>query len=251
MNLSSAIASSGYYSSVQGEEKANGFKLGRSPSTASQIGGKDDGPKSSKFSKPKRTMSMMKSTAISAISKKFFLSPCRSSAPVKSRRRIGYDMYHGDDTTPVIYYADEDTVVKKSNDKKAFLDPYAFESGVEKEQRIESKKKRPEEQVCSPTSVFGLFTVKEENSFVDYCSDEDEAVFFDDPFFPRSLTSVFDENTSLDISESIHSINAVSVNEDGEEAEKDLDVPTEQWFGFFNAESFTSCEWDPEEESFD
>ena len=244
MNLSTAIASSGYYSSMQGEEKAKGFRFGRSLSPASRIRGKDGGSKSSKFSKPKVTISMMKNTAISVIPKKFLLSPCLPNAPVKSRRRIGYDMYHDDDITPVIYYADEDTVMKKPNDKQAFFDPFAFETGGEKEQRIEPKKKRPEEQICSPTSVFGLFTVEEESSFADHYSDEDEVVFFDDPFFPRSLTSVFDENTSIDISESIQSINVPSVNEDDEEVEKELSVPTEQWFGFFNAESFTSCEWD-------
>jgi hypothetical protein len=53
----------------------------------------------------------------------------------------------------------------------------------------------------------------EESSFTDRCSDEDEVVFFDDPFCSRCLTNVLYENTSIDISESIKSNNVPSVEE--------------------------------------
>lgn len=204
----------------------------------------------SKSSVAYASISAAKNTARSMIPKRFFLSPCSPRATSKTGSgRLGYDSYKDyDDMIPVIMYTDED-LKKPHDDELSFVDPFAFE--FTKESPIVTKKKAiKKERVCSPTSVFGLFTVEEEGSFIDNCSDdEEEAVIFNDAFFPRSLARVFDENTSIDISESIHSVNVSSVS-DGDEhevADKDDGTPTSEW------ESFTSCEWEPESdnESFD
>lgn len=256
MNLSTAIGSrSKYYSSVQGDEKAARFKLSRSMSPTTPTAAQS---KMSQSPISKMKFSTMRDAARSLLPKKFLLSPCLPNAPIKGRR-LSYDEYNDDDTTPVIFFQDEDAVIRKAKtDDESFVDPFAFDSKLVNDKIVEPKKKdtKAQEPVCSPASVFGLFTVEEESSILDnFSENEDEAVFFDDPFFPRSLTSVFDENTSIDISESIQSINAPSICDEFNTGEQDSDKDTgspEQWFGFFNAESFTSCEWDPEleDESF-
>lgn len=238
MKLLPSSTSGKHYSSV--EDKAKGLRSFRAKGNESRA------------SLPNVSISIAKNSARSMIPK-FLLSPCSPRASTKTGPgRLGYDAYKDyDDMTPVIMYTDEDTVKKPRDDKPSFVDPFAFEP--KKEPPIVPKKKViDKEKVSSPTSVFGLFTVQEEGSFIDNCSDdEEEAVFFNDPFFPRSLTHVFDENTSIDISESIHSINAPSVS-DGDEHEvtdKDEGTPTTEWFGFFNSESFTSCEWEPDSDN--
>lgn len=242
MNLSAAVSSfSQCYSSVQDEEKAKSSRLSRSLSPTSLPMKRTSGGSQSKSS----TISTMKSTVRSIIPKRFLISPClHNVAAGKGRRRLSYDAYHDDDITPVIFYADED-VVGKVNGRDLFMDPFAIEPSKDPDV---PKSTASQVRLCSPTSVFGLSTVEEEgeSSIFGNNSDEEEAVFFDDPFFPpRCLTRVFDENVSIDISESIQSINAPSVCEDNnDEANEGSD--SLEWFGFFASESFNSIMWDDE-----
>ncbi|KAL7516454.1 hypothetical protein ACHAWX_001469 [Stephanocyclus meneghinianus] len=264
MNLSTVTGSRClYYSSVHGEDESKRFRpspMAKLTTTKSLTKRNESESKRHPSSIPRAVTTTihsasqrMKNTARTLAPKRLLLSPCLPRAPAKPRRRLGRDAYQDDDITPVIFYADEDAVVRRTTaNEMSFVDPFAFE--VRKDTPKEPKKETT--KVRSPTSVtgMGLFTVEEEGSVFANCSEseEEEAVFFDDTFFPRSLTRVFDENTSFDLSEGIKSINSTSASDGmmcdeqrhgGEEA---CCESPEQWFGFFNAESFTSYEWDPE-----
>lgn len=248
MNLGTAIASrTQSYTSVQ-EGNAKGFRLGCSKNSSSS---------KHRSSMPKVSISVLMNTARSMIPKRLL----SNNMPGKGGRRIGYDLYQDDIITPVIFYQDEDAVVRRSTATEAFVDPFAFDDTKKPNdaQDDDALKKKAGGvatdvpslgKITSPTSVFGLFTVEEESSIFGNFSDDDEAdeaVFFDDEFFPRSLTSVFEE-TPIDISESILSINAPSTCENNDAEDETAAASPGQWFGFFNSESFTSCEWDPDSE---
>lgn len=220
-----------YYSSVQGEKNKGSKLLNLSKSTPkSRTRTESESNRASPSPTPQSATKSIRRSARSILPKKFF-TPCLLSFP--KHRRLGYGQ--DDDATPVIFYADEDTAVVRK--ETPYVDPFAFKDKPQP-QLLEQKKMKS--KVASPTSVFawGLFTVEEES-----ISDSEEELFFDDPFFPRSLTRVFDENTSIDFSEGVKSINAYGGDE--ESVVEDYSEP-EQWFGFFNKDSFASYEWDPE-----
>ncbi|KAL3792694.1 hypothetical protein HJC23_009422 [Cyclotella cryptica] len=263
MNLNIATGSRGlYYSSVKGEEENKGFTLSpmAKPMTSKSPTNRNESKLKNRPSSIPRAVTTsihsaskrMKNTARTLTPKRFLLSPCLSHKSTnKAGRRLGNDSYQDDDITPVIFYADEDAAARRTiANEISFLDPFAFEATQDPPQE---EPKKETTKVHSPTSVMGmgLFTVEEESSvFANGSeSEEEDAVFFDDPFFPRSLTRVFDENTSIDLSEGIKSINAASVSDGvmaAEQGQAVEDESPEQWFGFFNAESFISYEWDPE-----
>ncbi|KAL3776504.1 hypothetical protein ACHAWO_001027 [Cyclotella atomus] len=243
MNLSAAVSSfNRCYSSVQDEEQAK-----RSLSPTSLTMKRTSGGSQSKPT----TISALKSTVRSIIPKRLLISPClHNAATVKGRRYLCHGAYHDDDITPVIFYADEDVVRKV--DEPSYMDPFAIEYSKDPVPPKEKATPKSQEGLCSPTSVFGLFTVEEEREssiFDNFSDDQEEAVFLDDPFFPpRCLTRVFDENTSIDICESVLSINAPSVREDENDAANEEKETTSEWFGFFASDSFNSIVWDDENE---
>lgn len=184
---------------------------------------------------------LLKNAFCSFVPKRLLLSPYVANKTTSKDESSDEDV-----VTPVIYYIDEDAVAAKE-ESQTFVDPFAFVGNDD--EVVEAKEEIKPKPVSSPTSVvpMELFTVMEESS--DF-GDDDEAIFFDDPFFPKSLTRIFDENTSIDVSEGIRSINVSSVSDEVKNGEdpnngKDDDESMNQWFGFFNSPNFTSYEWDP------
>ena len=210
--------------------------------------------------------------ARSYVPKKLLAAQC-TYTPVISNRSKERDI---DATTPVIFYRDEDDVVKRAAPgAAAFVDPFSFED-------TDSLRRKEDEELNSPTSValvpVRLFPAEEEEGEISKCEAVtpvaanksikkekrvafNDIVTFDCPVFtPDTSEKINDEDTSIAISESIKSINALSVSEEtrsirdsiraiSEEDNKSLDNwqgHVVSWDGFAKAASYQACKWEAE-----
>lgn len=168
--------------------------------------------------------------------------PRKLCTPVK-RMEGSNALAFEDERTAVILFPDEDTLAKPAVNSTAVVDPFSFE-------RAESPAIDQEERnVDSPTSVVRT---------VHFRFDDEEVVPFESDIFSADLDKDAAEadNTSIEISEAIKSINAISISEEVKairasiRAERQAkDEAAELWqdsfSGFCKSENFTSCEWDP------
>lgn len=173
-----------------------------------------------------------------------------------------------EEATPVIFFADDDPVVK--DDSVAFVDPFSFENPESPDDKLDARDDAFSPSTIVPQRLFQedrsnnnnfKFAPVEENSGED-CDVFTEMVSFDCPIFTidSSCNRTLDD-TSIDLSETIKSINDMSRKETKAflksiRAKKDADCESPEvwrdtmlpaWDGCFKrSESFTSCEWGPD-----
>eukprot|EP00579_Thalassiosira_antarctica_P013650 CAMPEP_0201940662 /NCGR_PEP_ID=MMETSP0903-20130614/45633_1 /ASSEMBLY_ACC=CAM_ASM_000552 /TAXON_ID=420261 /ORGANISM="Thalassiosira antarctica, Strain CCMP982" /LENGTH=273 /DNA_ID=CAMNT_0048482515 /DNA_START=81 /DNA_END=902 /DNA_ORIENTATION=+ len=194
----------------------------------------------------------IKDRARSFVPKKLF------PVPSSKTKRGGLD-----EVTPVIFYRDEDAVTKRDG-TMTFVDPFSFGDS-----KVPGDQKNTHDDFNSPTSVVPVRLFPEDSSkrnitsaaVTNNCKEGndvfDEVVSFDCPIFTQDFN--FNEgDTSIDFSEAIRSINALSIKEiksfrESIRAKKEagcesLDMWQDSmlpWDGFKRSASFTMCEWDP------
>ncbi|KAL7530938.1 hypothetical protein ACHAWF_003567 [Thalassiosira exigua] len=192
----------------------------------------------------------IKDRARSFVPKKLWHAQCIYT-PLGGCKRGGVD-----EVTPVIYYTDEDSVTKRAVEGEiSFVDPFSFE---ESDDQCD-KEDDPGLGSPAPVRLFPDESISEDafpTSFDDNSKDKialfDEIVSFECPVFTVKFN---DEDTSIDISEAIKSINELSTKEQirafresisrkGESLEAWRE-PILSWDGFTRSASFNMCEWDP------
>mmetsp|Transcript_31279 Transcript_31279/g.75617 ORF Transcript_31279/g.75617 Transcript_31279/m.75617 type:complete len:276 (+) Transcript_31279:656-1483(+) len=202
----------------------------------------------------------LKNRARSFVPKKLLSAQC---TPMVSNREGGGDL---DAFTPVIYYQDEDAVVKPAKQgNTSFIDPFSF---VDSDSPND---KKDADDYNSPTSVIPVRLFQEENSANNGTSAiakesdkrenasfwKGEVVSFDCPMFTHDF-KFNEEDTSIDVGSTIKSINAMSIKEEiksfresirakREACEESLELwqdPILSWDGFTRSESFTKCDWE-------
>lgn len=175
-----------------------------------------------------------------------------------------------DEVTPVIYYQDEDTVVKRAGQGAlTYIDPFSFG-----DTESPGEENASDGNSTSPTSVIPVRLFPDDALSAIAASPDavakeggekndffDEVVTFDCPVFTSQKFN--EEDTSIDVSEAIKSINAVSIVEEAkafresirakrEAVGESLEVwqePLLSWDGFTRSSSFNICEWDPKSDN--
>mmetsp|Transcript_33052 Transcript_33052/g.69562 ORF Transcript_33052/g.69562 Transcript_33052/m.69562 type:complete len:279 (-) Transcript_33052:194-1030(-) len=206
----------------------------------------------------------IKDRARSFVPKKLLAAQCTPAT--SGRKREGNDIILDEAATPVMFYPDEDAVAKRvSRSNLTLVDPFSFEDSDSPDGKMGAN------DFNSPTSVVPMRLFPEE---VCSSSDDpsgtttktsiqenavfDEVVSFDCPIFTQDFK--FDpEDTSIDMSEAIKSINAMSIKEETnniresirarkEARDEGLELwqdPILSWDGFTRSASFTKCKWEP------
>mmetsp|Transcript_18896 Transcript_18896/g.39654 ORF Transcript_18896/g.39654 Transcript_18896/m.39654 type:complete len:280 (+) Transcript_18896:264-1103(+) len=171
-----------------------------------------------------------------------------------------------DEVTPVIFYPDEDVVVKGEDDTITLVDPFSFEGAESPDDE-----KDDHEDSFSPSSVVPLRLFPGRNIDSGIIRKEEDDVFkfntfnfdgddsFDRPIFAHDF-NYNEDDTSIDLSEAIKSINDLSTLEGTKafiasiRAKNDVECKSLEalwqdtkvpWDGFQRSPSFTTCEWDP------
>ena len=179
-----------------------------------------------------------------------------------------------DEMTPVIFYTDEDTVIKRVDQGTTFLDPFSF---VEEADSPGAKKGGRD--FNSPASVVPVRLFHDDSSasnvasasVMDECNNNsnhnnnreekndpfDEVVTFECPILTHDV-DINEDTSTADISEAIRSINVMSIKEEsnscrdaiytkkeakGKSCEGWRDA-TVSWDGFTRSPKFISCKWD-------
>ena len=190
------------------------------------------------------------------------LVPKLQCTPITSSRK-GRQL---DEVTPVIFYQDEDTVTKRVDEvNTSFIDPFSFgetesqddnpEDGSETNSSVAPVKLFPDDafggEVDIPLSTVAGNINEKKDLFT-----TDEVVTFDVPIFTNAKFN--EEDTSIDISEAIKSINAVSIVDEARSIRKSIrakrqaisesivewEEPILSWDGFTKSSSFNKCQWE-------
>lgn len=183
--------------------------------------------------------------------------------------RGGGDHLLDDAVTPVIYYPDQDVVTKRVA-HKTLVDPFSFEVTFEDSDGSSDDEKEDANDYNSPTSVIPVRLFQDDNSSIKVVTSSatgdsskqksntvvfDEVVKFDCPIFTQDF-KFNEDDTSIELSEAIKSINAKSVKEEAtfilesvrnrKKTQGELwQDPILSWDGFTRSSSFTKCvEWE-------
>lgn len=205
----------------------------------------------------------IKDAARSFVPRKLLAAQCTQSATGGKAKSAG----EWDEGTPVIYYPDEVPVVKPDS-VMTFVDPFSFGGGRDYDQKDVSSvipvRLFPEDAMESKGAMYPIFEEGEEEK--GDCFGGQEVVTFDCPMFTFNDLDTNVDDTSIEISEAIKSINAMSVKEiqsfresisaakKGKAAKDDsLEIWMDSesilpWEGFKRSQSFTTCEWEPNDD---